>query len=97
MLMGVLGIFVQGVALKFLNELIGERFVVMLSFVLGCIHNLLYGFAQDKAMIFVGVCVSAFVGMSFPTISAIKANNVVRTHCTRAGCIVRRCTHSLLV
>lgn len=77
-IMGILGIFVQGVVLRFLNDAIGERKVVILSFVLGVVHNLLYGLAKDKGTIFLSVAISAFVGMSFPTISAIKSNNVVR-------------------
>jgi MFS family permease len=77
MIMGVLGIFVQGVVLKLLNEAIGERMVVTLCFCLGSFHNLLYGLAKDKTTIFLAVAISAFGGMAFPTISAIKANNVV--------------------
>ena len=76
LLMGVLGIFVQGIVLKNFNDCMGERRVVIFAFLLGFIHNLVYGLAGTKSMIFVGVALSAFVGMSFPTISAIKANNV---------------------
>jgi DHA1 family tetracycline resistance protein-like MFS transporter len=76
MIMGILGIFVQGLVLKFLNELIGERRVVALCFCLGTFYNVLYGFATTKLTIFVAVALSAFGGMAFPTISAIKANNV---------------------
>ena len=77
LLMGVLGIFVQGFVLKFFNDCMGERRVVMFAFTLGAIHNLFYGLARQKSMIFVAVALSAFVGMAFPTISAIKSNNVV--------------------
>jgi DHA1 family tetracycline resistance protein-like MFS transporter len=75
-IMGVLGIFVQGVVLKVLNDAIGERHIVTLCFCLGSLHNLLYGLAKNKATIFVAVAISSFGAMSFPTISAIKANNV---------------------
>jgi fucose permease len=78
MIMGILGILVQGFVLKLFNDWIGERRVVMLAFILGTLHNLLYGFADGKTMIFVAVAISAFGGMAFPTISAIKSNNVVR-------------------
>ena len=74
---GVLGIVVQGAVLKVLNDCFGERKVVMLAFALGTVTNLFYGLADHKWMIFVGIGISAFVGMAFPTISAIKANNVV--------------------
>jgi fucose permease len=39
---------------------------------------LIYGVAKDKLIIFIAAALSAFVGMSFPTISALKSNNVVR-------------------
>jgi MFS transporter, DHA1 family, tetracycline resistance protein len=77
-ILGVLGIFVQACVLKLLNDAVGERRVVMLCFALGTVHNLMYGFAKDKMIIFIAAALSAFVGMSFPTISALKSNNVVR-------------------
>ena len=76
LLMGLLGIFVQAFVLKYFIDCMGERRVVIFAFLLGFIHNLVYGLAGKKSMIFVGVALSAFVGMSFPTISAIKSNNV---------------------
>lgn len=85
LLMGMLGIFIQGFVLKLFNDCMGERRVIMFAFTLGAIHNLFYGLAHQKAIIFVGVAISAFVGMAFPTISAIKSNNVVST----IGCTLR--------
>jgi DHA1 family tetracycline resistance protein-like MFS transporter len=79
LIMGVLGIFVQAFVLKFLNDRIGERYVVMLSFLLGTLHNTLYGFAQDKQTVFVAVAIGSFVSMAFPTISAIKANAAAKS------------------
>jgi DHA1 family tetracycline resistance protein-like MFS transporter len=75
LIMGVLGIFVQGVVLKLLNDSIGERKVVMFCFMLGAVHNCLYGLAKDKQTIFIAVAIGAFVSMAFPTISAIKSNS----------------------
>lgn len=75
---GLLGIFVQGVILKFINDCLGERKVVMVAYTFGSVVNLLYALAFKKSMIFIAVAMSAFVGMAFPTISAIKSNNVVR-------------------
>jgi len=74
--MGLLGIFVQGFVLKVFNDCLGERRVIIFAFMLGTIHNLVYGFADTKTMIFLGVALSSFVGLSFPTISAVKSNNV---------------------
>jgi MFS transporter, DHA1 family, tetracycline resistance protein len=78
LIVGLLGVFVQGFALKIFNDWLGERKIVMLAFLLGAVNNIIYALSTNKSMIFVGVSVGAFVGMSFPTISAIKSNNVVR-------------------
>ena len=78
MLTGILGILVQGVLIKPINDRLGERLVVVMAFFIGSLDNILYGLAKNKATIFVAISLSAFTGMAFPTISAIKANNVVR-------------------
>ena len=78
LIFGFSGIFVQGVVLKKVTDLVGERLVVVISFICGIITNVLYAFADSKRMIFWGIIVASFTGMSFPTISAIKSNNVVR-------------------
>lgn len=74
-LIGIVGIFVQGVMLKFFTDWVGERFVVVIAFACGAITNTIYAFANSKEFIFLAVIVGSFPGMSFPTISAIKANN----------------------
>jgi DHA1 family tetracycline resistance protein-like MFS transporter len=76
MIFGLMGIFVQGVVLKPLNDRIGEKHVVVTAFVFGALHNCFYGLATTKAVIFIGVAIGTLTGMSFPTISAIKSNNV---------------------
>jgi fucose permease len=99
MIIGFLGIFVQAVVLKFLNDAIGERYVLVLSFTLGCIYNLLVGTATEKSTIFIAICVSTFVGLAFPTISAIKANNVVRLQEASVlhGCLISSVTQCTLL
>lgn len=81
LIMGLLGILVQGFLLKLFNDCLGERRVVVLSFGLGMVTNLLYGIGRTKSAIFVAVAIGAFSGMAFPSISAIKSNNVVRFFC----------------
>jgi len=76
LIIGITGIFVQVVVMKPLNDHVGEKMVVALSFVAGMIVNLLYGVARHKSTIFLALLISGFSNMSFPTISAIKANNV---------------------
>jgi len=76
LIVGVAGIFVQVVVMKPLNDAVGEKMVVALSFVAGSAVNFIYGIARHKSTIFAALLISGFSNMSFPTISAIKANNV---------------------
>ena len=80
LLLGLSGIFIQGVVLKIFNDRCGERYVVIIAFAFGALNNIIYAMASDKATIYVGIAVGSFVGMSFPTISAIKSNNVVSSY-----------------
>ncbi|OEU08564.1 MFS general substrate transporter [Fragilariopsis cylindrus CCMP1102] len=73
---GITGIIVQVFIMKPLNDRVGEKMVIAISFMCGSIVNFLYGFASHKSTIFCALILSGFNGMSFPTISAIKANNV---------------------
>mmetsp|Transcript_4154 Transcript_4154/g.8607 ORF Transcript_4154/g.8607 Transcript_4154/m.8607 type:complete len:547 (+) Transcript_4154:81-1721(+) len=75
-IIGFSGIFVQGLVLKIVNDLIGERRLLIFSFVVGMIHAILYCVATTKFLIFVSAGFASLVMMAFPTISAIKANNV---------------------
>ncbi len=77
LIIGLMGIFVQAVVLKPLNSLIGERRVIVVAFLVGALHNFLYGVATTKRTIFISATIASLTGMSFPTISAIKSNNVV--------------------
>lgn len=85
MVAGVLGMLSQALLLKPFIECIGERMVVTFCFTIGAIDNFLYGIADDKMLIFVGMAMGSLTNMAFPTISAIKANNVVGTVYPR-GC-----------
>jgi hypothetical protein len=63
--------------LKPLNDCAEEKMVVAICFFIGAIDNTMYGLAQNKSTVYAAVALSALTGMAFPTISAIKANNVV--------------------
>ena len=76
LIIGIMGIFVQTVILKPFNSLVGERRVFIVSFLVGSLCNYLYGVAETKRTIFVSATLASLTGMSFPTISAIKSNNV---------------------
>jgi len=76
---GVAGTLAQAILLKPLNESLGEKMVVALCFSVGAAVNTMYGTATNKATVYAAVVIAAFNGMAFPTISAIKSNNVVRS------------------
>jgi len=76
LIIGLTGIFVQVVVMKPLNDMIGEKMVVAVAFAAGTAVNLIYGIAHHKSTIFVAITLASLSQMSFPTISAIKANNV---------------------
>jgi len=76
LILGIAGIVVQVVLMKPLIDVLGEQKVVALAFLAGAADNFLYGTARTKSTIFVALAISGLATMSFPTISAIKANNV---------------------
>jgi DHA1 family tetracycline resistance protein-like MFS transporter len=75
-ILGCMGLIAQGFLLKPLNDCLGEKNVVAFAFLCGAIDNAMYGLARNKTTIFVALGVAGLTGMAFPTISAIKANNV---------------------
>eukprot|EP00934_Nitzschia_sp_Nitz4_P006723 Nitzschia sp. Nitz4//scaffold336_size18528//12918//14618//NITZ4_008776-RA/size18528-snap-gene-0.2-mRNA-1//-1//CDS//3329548295//6713//frame0 len=79
MIAGLLGLLVQGLLIKPLNEAIGEKMILVIAFLAGAIDNTMYGVATNKTTVFSAVAISSLATMAFPTISAIKANNVHET------------------
>jgi DHA1 family tetracycline resistance protein-like MFS transporter len=75
-ILGLSGIFVNSIVLKLLTNLMGERLVIVLSFAVGVIHNIFYGIATSKGMVYGACCLGTITMLSFPVISAIKSNNV---------------------
>jgi len=75
-LIGILGLIIQGSMLKTLIDLLGERRVLMVGFLGGVFNNTFYGLARSKAAIYIGAAFGSLTMMTFPVISAIKANNV---------------------
>ena len=70
-------IITQTIGIKAFNELFGEKYIIMLAFFLGFLHNLCFGFARGPFWVYVGFFFSAFLWMAFPAISSIKSMNVV--------------------
>lgn len=76
LIFGVTGIIVQVFVMKPLNDCVGEKMIIAFAFGAGATVNFLYGIAQHKSTIFAALILSGLTTMAFPTISAIKANNV---------------------
>jgi Na+/melibiose symporter-like transporter len=96
LIFGILGVIVQGFIIRLINGCVGERIIVFISFVFGAIHNALYGVAHHKTTINIAIAFGSLSLMSFPAISAIKSNNVVRID-SRSSCsfLCQLVVHSL--
>jgi DHA1 family tetracycline resistance protein-like MFS transporter len=79
LILGLVGLFAQSCLLKPLTQLVGEKYVVAFAFLCGAVDNAMYGLARNKTTIFCALGIAGITGIAFPTISAIKANNVHET------------------
>jgi len=75
-MVGILNIFVQAFVMKPLLDCIGEKMVLVVAFFFGSVHNLTYGFGPNIDFVYAAGALGSIREMSFPTISAIKSNNV---------------------
>jgi MFS family permease len=71
--MGCLGIVMQGFLLQPFIKCLGEKGLLVASFLSGTLHNFLYGVARDKRGIFVALCLSQFTKLNFPILSSIAS------------------------
>jgi len=76
LIMGLLGIVIQGFLLEHMIRYFGEKHVNTTAFVSGTIHNLLYGLAKQKSTIYVAFCFSQLTKTNFPMISSLASNHV---------------------
>jgi len=72
---GLCGIFVQVYVLRALTGYVGERYVVIVAYVVGMFYNFLYGIASHKATIYAAAVFSALASMGYPTVSSINSYN----------------------
>lgn len=73
---GLLGVLVQAVLLKYLISLLGERGLLLASFCSGTIHNLIYGLAPKKWMLYFGLCLSQLSNANNPLLSSMASKCV---------------------
>jgi MFS family permease len=71
--MGCFGIVMQGFLLQPFMKCLGEKGLLVASFLSGTLHNFLYGVAKDKRGIFVALCLSQFTKLNFPVLSSIAS------------------------
>lgn len=76
LVLGIAGIFVQGVLLQPLIALLGEKGLLIASYMCGTFHNFLYGVARSKETIYVAFVVSQFTKTNLPIISSLASQNV---------------------
>jgi DHA1 family tetracycline resistance protein-like MFS transporter len=73
---GILGVLVQAVFLKYFISLLGERGLLVASYLTGIAHNLIYGLAPNKWVIYVGLCLSQLSNTSGPLLASLASRNV---------------------
>jgi DHA1 family tetracycline resistance protein-like MFS transporter len=76
LVLGVFGILVQACFLKVLIEKLGEKGLLVTSFVCGIIHNTLYSIARSKKTIYLALIISQLTKTNFPIISSMASKDV---------------------
>lgn len=74
--MSFVAVVVQGFLIEPLLLYLGEKGLLVASFACGTLHNLCYGLATSKALIYVAFSLSQFTKTNFPLVSSIASNNV---------------------
>ena len=75
-IMGMLGIVIQALLLKSMIAYLGEKGLLVTSFLSGTCHNACYALARGKRLIYVAFCLSQLTKTNFPLLSSLAANNV---------------------
>ena len=75
-IMGILGVILQGIGLQPLVFVLGERGLLVLSFLSGTIHNFLYGVANNKSTITAALSLSQLTKLNYPILSSVASQQV---------------------
>jgi DHA1 family tetracycline resistance protein-like MFS transporter len=73
---GMLGVLIQAGFLKYLISLLGERGLLLVSFCSGTIHNLVYGLASVKWMLYLGLFLKQLTNTNSPLLSSLASRCV---------------------
>ena len=74
--MSLLGVLVQVFLLNRVITFLGEKKTLILGFLLGTCHNVIYGIANSQSTIFAGLLLSEFTSLTYPVIIAMRSFNV---------------------
>jgi DHA1 family tetracycline resistance protein-like MFS transporter len=72
----ICGIMIQAFALKFLVDYFGDKNLLMGTFICGTIHNLCFGLAKSKGMIYVALALSQLTKINFSLLTSMGSNTV---------------------
>lgn len=76
-ILGLLGVLFQAIGLQPLIHCLGERGLLILSFLSGTFHNACYGLARNKAAIYVALSFSQLTKLNYPVLSSIASSQVL--------------------
>lgn len=71
--LGILGEIMQCFALQPLLQCMGERGLLILTFISGTIHNFIYGAARKKQAIYAALALSQVTKLNYPILSSIAS------------------------
>lgn len=73
--LGVAGIVVDGILIEPLVEAMGEKRLLVCTFVTGVVYNLLYGIAKRTTPIYCGMMLAQFARANFPLLSSLASKD----------------------
>jgi len=76
LLQGILGVILQGIGLQPLVYALGEKGLLVLTFVSGTVHNFLYGIATNKTTITIALNLSQITKLNYPLLSSLASQRV---------------------
>jgi MFS transporter, DHA1 family, tetracycline resistance protein len=76
LVLGFCGVFTQGVLIRPLTKLFGEKTLLVMALACGGLHNTLYGSARSKNGIYAAFAIAQLTRMNFPLLSSLASRDV---------------------
>lgn len=73
--MGVVGVIIQAFLLQPMLHCFGEKGLLIVSFISGTMHNLLYGLAKNKQTLYVALCLSQLTKTNTPILASLASKD----------------------